>query len=171
MRVDDADEQVWLALSHLKMAPAGFLSLLAEEVPAGKDKYAWLVRCNPLLQLRSLLTDFDSDWTDCASFLELRAVLERQGKSVTARGRLDCGIYTREMFETAGAWAEIRRLAAACLRERELPDWPVEAGVSYRQCCDWAEDEDELYSVLAAGGKALDLAWVRAECKDLWEPR
>lgn len=171
MRAQDPEESTWLALSHLKCAPARFLALLADPVPAAKDRFCWLVRCNPLLQLRSALIDFDSDWTDFASFLQLRSMLEQQARSVTARGRLDCGIYTRKMFETAYAWTEIRQLAAACLRECELPDWPLETGISYRQRCDWSECEDELYSVLAAGGKALDLAWIRAECKNLWEPR
>lgn len=166
----DNEERLWAALTHLKMSPGEFLSRLDDEIPEANDKFAWLVRCNPLMQLRSVILDFEADWDDSGARAELRDLLEKHDKRVTKNGLLDCGIYTKKKFISDDVWSEIRGIARESLVQCGLPEWDLPIKWSYKKFATWDEIEDELFAVIVDGGVAKSLPWVRKQASGLWEP-
>lgn len=166
----DNEETLWAALTHLKMPPGEFLSRLDGEVPEANDKYAWLVRCNPLLQIRSVILDFEVDWDDSGAHAALRELLEKNDKRVTRNSLFDCGIYTKSKLVRDDVWLEIGGLAAESLSQSGLPEWELPSKWSYAKFATWDEIEDELFAVIVEGGDPKSLSWVRKLASGLWEP-
>ncbi len=173
----DDEEIVWLALSHLKLPPDAFAAALAEPLLDDKTPFCALVRCNPLLQLRSLLVDremtedFAAEYRS-SSCLALREGLADHVVEITAQGRVVCDIYTKKRFYTDAVWTHLRGLAAAALAEAGLPDWhPIPDRWSYRRYATWDEFEDELHAALVRGERLADLPQLRRDDPASWAPR
>ncbi|MDC8013994.1 hypothetical protein [Tahibacter soli] len=172
----DDDEVVWLALSHLKLPPDAFAAALAEPLLDESSPFCGLVRCNPLLQLRSLLVDREmtEDFATqygSTSCLALRERLANHVVEITDRARFACDIYTKKRFYTDPVWAHLRELAASALAEAGLPDWhPVPDRWSYRRYANWDEPEDAIYAALLRGERLADLPQCRGDDPSRWEP-
>ena len=170
------DEVVWLALSHLKLPPDAFAAALAEPLLDDKTPFCALVRCNPLLQLRSLLVDREMTEDFVAEHRSpscgaLRERLAAHIVEITAQGRVVCDIYTSKRFYADPVWTPLRELAASALVEAGLPDYPIPARWSYRRYARWDEFEDDLYAALVRGERVADLPQIRRDNPTLWEPR
>ena len=172
----DDDEVVWLALSHLRLPPGAFVAHLAEPLLDANDPCCGFVRCNPLLQMRSLfvereMTDSFAEQYRVPSLAPLRETFAQHEVVATARG-FRCGIYTKQRFHEDAIWTRLRELAAAALAESGLPPWlPMPERWSYRPYASWDEYEDRLYGVVASGGRLADLPEFRAADPSLWEPQ
>jgi hypothetical protein len=169
----DQNELMLAALTHLALPAADFLVSLNDGIPRATDLRCWLVRCNPLLQLRSVLLETESDWTQWypdGAFVQLQSLFAANEKSLTTSGRFDCGIYTQKRFLADTVWGQARELARQSVRQSGLHGWELPRGWNYRGRASWAEDEDQLFSVLESGGDIREIDWIRTRCADRWEP-